>query len=232
MEIIKGKKTAIYFGATGLVGKHCVRFLLQHQAYEQVVVFSRRALSFEHPQLTTHLIDFDHLAEFADHIRGNDVYISLGTTRAKAGSKEGFYKVDFTYTFEAAKLACLNDVSQLMLVSSVGADVDSIFYYSQVKGELEAAIKKLPFWAIHIFQPSVLLGERPENRWGERIAGVLGKGIDQLTGGLLTKYKPVEAEVVAKAMISAAQRLEKGIHVYPSDYLQRLADEIYGTELI
>jgi uncharacterized protein YbjT (DUF2867 family) len=232
LEIRKGTKTALYFGATGLVGQHCIKLLANHRAYEKVIAFSRRELDFEHPDLTTHIIDFDRMEDYADLIKGNDVFISLGTTRAKAGSKEGFYKVDFTYTFNAAKLACLHDASQLMLVSSVGAHVDSLFYYSRVKGEIEAAVKKLPFWAIHIFQPSVLLGERPENRWGEQVAGMITKGVDNITGGLLSKYRPVEAEVVAKAMVSAAQRIEEGIHVYPSDYLQKLAGEIYGREII
>ena len=87
-------------------------------------------------------------------------------------------------------------------------------------------MKALPFWAIHIFQPSVLLGERNENRWGEEIAGKLGKVIDGLTGGLLKKYRPIEADVVAKAMVSAAQKLEPGLHVYPSHWLQDLAAQI------
>jgi xylulose-5-phosphate/fructose-6-phosphate phosphoketolase len=91
---------------------------------------------------------------------------------------------------------------------------------------MEEAVKQLPFWAVHIFQPSVLLGERNENRWGEAIAGKLGKLIDAATGGLLKKYRPVEADVVARAMVSAAQRLEPGIHVYPSHWLQELAEAI------
>lgn len=232
MEIIKGKKRALYFGATGLVGRHCIRLLVEHNAYAEVIAFTRKKLDLEHPKLINHIIDFDQLDRYRQLMTGNDVFISLGTTRAKAGSKEGFYKVDFTYSFNVAKIACLQGASQLMLVSSVGADEDSLFYYSRVKGELENAVQKLPFWAIHIFRPSVLLGDRPENRWGEQLAGVLGKGIDRITGGMLTKYRPIEAEVVAKAMISAAQRLEEGIHVYPSDYLQELANGIFGKELM
>lgn len=225
LEIVKGKKTALLFGASGLIGGFCLDMLLAHGAYQKVVAFVRRPLKKEHDKLVQHLVDFDRPETFAEHVSGDDIFLCLGTTMAKAGSKEAFYKVDFTYSYEAARQAVQNGVNQLMLVSSVGADPDSIFYYSRVKGELEEQIKTLPFWAIHIFQPSVLLGERNENRWGEEIAGVIGKFIDRLTGGMLTKYRPVEAEVVAQAMINAAQQLSKGVHVYPSHYLQELANE-------
>ena len=119
-----------------------------------------------------------------------------------------------------------NGVGQYLLVSSVGADPNSRFFYNKVKGELEASIQQLNFWALHIFQPSVLLGDRNENRFGEQIAGKIGRFFDRLTGGLLTKYRPIEADVVAKAMVSAAQGLKLGVHVYPSHFLQALAVEI------
>lgn len=228
MEIIKHDKTALVFGATGLIGKHLVNALLKHEAYTKVVVFVRKKLKIEHPNLKQHLIDFDRMEDYKAFIKGNDLYCTLGTTRAKAGSKEAFYKVDYTYSYKAAKIAAANGINQYLLVSAVGADANSKFFYNQVKGELEDAVKQLPFWAIHIFQPSVLLGERNENRWGEQLAARLGKIIDRFTGGLLTKYRPIEAEVVATAMIGAAQRFNKGTHVYPSHYLQNLSEEVYN----
>lgn len=226
MEILKGNKTALVFGATGLIGHHLVNFLLLHPSYTKVKVFVRHEMDVEHQKLEQHLIDFDSPGSFEKLVKGNDLFCCLGTTMAKAGSKEAFYKVDFTYTYEAARMAANNGVNQLMLVSSVGADRDALFYYSRVKGEIEDAVQKLNFWSIHIFRPSVLLGERNENRWGEEIAGKLGKIIDRFTGGMLSKYRPIEADVVAKAMVNAAQGLNPGIHFYPSHWLQDLASEI------
>ena len=225
MEITKGKKTALIFGASGLVGGYCLDFLLEHAAYKRVVAFVRKPLRKEHPHLQQIEVDFDRPETFSDKIKGDDLFLCLGTTMAKAGNRKAFYRVDFQYNYQAARAAAQNGVNQLFLVSSVGADKDSWFFYSQVKGELEEAVRELPFWAIHIFQPSFLLGERNENRWGEEIAGRLGKVIDQVTGGLLTKYRPVEADVVARAMVNAAQQLSKGIHTYPSHYLQELANQ-------
>jgi uncharacterized protein YbjT (DUF2867 family) len=226
VEIIKGNKTALVFGATGLVGSHLVNFLLLHPAYEKVSVFVRRPMELEHPKLAQHVIDFDQPASFFHLVKGNDLFCCLGTTMARAGSKEAFFKVDFTYAFEAASMGAKNHVNQFLLVSSVGADTESLFFYSKVKGQLEEEVQKLNFWSTHIFRPSVLLGNRNENRWGEEIAGKLGKVIDRFTGGLLTKYRPIEADVVAKAMVNAAQGLQPGVHFYPSHWLQGVAAEI------
>ena len=226
MEITKDDKTALVFGATGLVGGHLVNFLLLHPAYEKVVVFVRRPMDVEHAKLVQHVIDFDQPESYRALVKGDDLFSCLGTTMAKAGSKAAFFKVDYTYALQAAKMAAKNQVNQLLLVSSVGADAGSLFYYSKVKGQLEDSVQKLPFWSTHIFRPSVLLGERNENRFGEKIAGKIGRVFDRITGGLLTKYRPIEADVVAKAMVSAAQGVEPGVHFYPSHWLQKLAAKI------
>lgn len=225
MEIIKDQKTALLLGATGLVGSYCLHLLLEHGAYHKVLTFSRRKLPITHARLVQHVVDFDRPDTFAHLLKGDDLFCCLGTTMAKAGSRDAFFKVDYTYTYEAARIAAAQGVNQFLLVSSVGADANSMFYYSRVKGELEDAVKQLPYWAVHIFQPSVLLGERNENRWGEQWAAKIGKGIDAITGGLLSKYRPVEAEVVAAAMVSVAQQFRPGTQVYPSHYLQRLSEE-------
>lgn len=173
-----------------------------------------------------HIIDFGRLEDYAGLLKGHDLYSCLGTTMARAGSRKAFFRVDFTYAYESARLAAANGARQLLLVSSVGANPDSLFFYTRLKGELEAAVKKLPFWAIHIFQPSFLIGDRRESRLGEQLAGRLSLGLDRLTGGeLMGKYRPVEAAQVARAMLHAAQRLEGGVHVYPSHHIHELAGE-------
>lgn len=171
MEIQKDKKTAILLGATGLVGGQLLQQLLEHPAYGRVVVLSRRPLKEVSPRLQVHLVDFDRPADFAHLLKGEDLFCALGTTIKKAGSKEAFYQVDYTYTFEVAQAARKNGTAQLMLVSSVGADPDSLFFYTRVKGELEEALKALDFWALHLFRPSVLMGDRKEFRLGKNSGG-------------------------------------------------------------
>ncbi|MEO1516323.1 MAG: oxidoreductase [Bacteroidota bacterium] len=225
VQITKGNKTALLFGASGLVGGHCLDFLLASPSYSKIHSFGRRTLPVENAKLVQHKIDFEDLLKNEHLIKGDDLFCCIGTTMAKAGSKEAFQKVDYTYIYEIAKIGAANGVNQFLLVSSVGADPNSLFFYSRVKGKTEMAVSKQDYWAIHIFRPSVLLGERNENRWGESVAGKLGSLFDAISGGLLSKYSPIEADVVAKAMVNAAQKLDGGIHLYPSNELQELAKE-------
>jgi len=225
MHISKDQKVAILFGASGLVGGHCLDFLLADQAYSKIISIGRKKLEIVSPRLEQHEVVFDKMDEWSHLISGDDLFICLGTTMKKAGNKEVFYQVDYEYPKKICKIASAHGVNQLLLVSAVGADPDSIFFYNRVKGELVQVVKKMAFWAIHIFKPSVLIGDRPENRFGEKIAGRIGKGLDYVTGGLLTKFKPVEADVVAKAMVNAAQRLQSGYFTYPSHLLQKIAEE-------
>ena len=225
MKISVGHKTAIVVGGSGVVGGHLLNYLLASNNYSRVISLGRRKLDIKSEKLEQYIIDFDKFGTYAPLLQGDDLYLALGTTMAKAKSRENFRKVDFSYPLNISKAAMDNGVNQLMLVSSVGADAESLIFYTKVKGELEDAIKQLNFWSIHIFRPSILLGERPESRAGESIAKVIGKGLDFVLGGLLTKYKPVEAETVAKAMVAKAQELQPGIHVYPSHWIQKLSEK-------
>ena len=225
MEISAGNKTAILIGASGLVGGYCLHYLLANPAYNKVICLGRKKIMVESEKLEQHKINFDKYGSYAPYVKGNDLFITLGTTMAKAGSKTEFRKVDHDYVLNVAKAGYDNGVDQIILVSSVGANATSLFFYNRVKGELEEAIKALGYWAVHIFQPSLLLGERPESRIGESAAKILGKGLDFVLRGLLTKYKPVEAETVAKAMVNAAQKLTSGNHIYASHWLQEMAEK-------
>jgi len=230
LEIKKHKKVAILFGASGLVGGHCLEELLKHEAYRLILSLGRNRLPLQHPKLKQVIIDFEELEEYESFIKGNDVYLCLGTTRAKSG-KEGFFKVDFEYAFTAAKIAALNEANQLLLVSSVGADKDSYFFYTKVKGVLEEAVCKLPFWSIHIFQPSFLIGERTEVRVGEQIGTTISNLFTKIVGSkALGKYAPVEAKSVAKAMVKAAQQINKGTHIYTATDIEELAKKLLLLE--
>ena len=224
ITIQKSNKTAIVLGSTGLIGSHLVDELLAHPAYSKVVTLTRRKIGKEHTKLENVVVDFDRLSSFAHYFKGDDVFICLGTTRAKAGSAEAFRKVDLDYVVESAQLAKEQGCKQCLLVSSVGADASSSMLYPQTKGEAEEGVVALGFWATHILQPSLLLGDRDEFRLGEKISKVLFKGVDFIAGNLLGSYRPVEAEAVAKAMVVLAQKIDAGTFTHPSDELIRLSE--------
>lgn len=226
IELYKGNKTALLFGNTGLTGKYCQQFLATHTAYTKLITFGRKKVEAENEKHIHHIIDFSKLEDYKDLMAGDDLFLSIGTTMAKAGSKEAFYAIDYSLNHDIASYASDNGVKQLILVSAVGANTDSLFFYNRVKGELEKAVKEMPFWAIHIFQPSLLLGERKENRTLESIAQRVAKGADRLIGNLLSAYRPVDAKDLARAMIYKAQSLKSGIFTYSSDEINKIAKQL------
>jgi uncharacterized protein YbjT (DUF2867 family) len=222
ITVIKTNKTALIFGATGLVGGHVLRLALEMEAYSSVVAFTRGPLSIVHPKLKNVVINFDRFSDYKKEMVGDDLFLCLGTTIKKAGSEAAFMVVDFDYPLAAAKIAQSNGVNQVLLCSAVDANATSKIFYNRVKGQLEDALKGMNFGALHIFQPSLLLGERNENRFGESVAKVAGKFLDKIVGGLLSKYRPVEAETVAAAMVKSAQILRGGVFVHASHKLSEI----------
>jgi len=211
------KKTALLAGATGLVGSALLPLLLASDRYAKVIVVGRRPVATQHPKLVQVVTNLDELEHERLRLIADDVYCCLGTTIRQAGSQEAFYKVDFLYVVRLAALTAANFAAQFLVVSSLGADVDSRFYYSRVKGEMEAAVRQTPFRAIHIFRPSLLLGERTAPRLGERFGAALLALARPLLRGGWRKYRPVAAATVAQAMLRAATNEAEGVRVHSSE---------------
>lgn len=214
-------KTALLAGATGLIGSQLLLLLLASERYAKVIVVGRKAVPTIHPKLVQVVTELDQLDEIRLKLIADDVYCCLGTTMKQAGSKEAFFKVDFLYVVQLAALTASNFAAQFMVVSSMGADADSAIYYNRVKGEMEAAVRQTPFRAIHIFRPSLLLGERAQPRLGERLGAVALQLVSPLLRGPLLKYRPVAGATVAAAMLHAAEDDGRGVRVHLSDELAR-----------
>ena len=223
VEIQRHTKGAILFGASGLIGNCCIRRLLVHQAYDKVISIGRNPIKVTHPKLIHYEVDMSHADNFRHLMRGDDLFICLGTTMKKAGSKEAFYDVDHNLIFNIAKTGSLQNMNQLIFVSSIGADSRSLIYYLKDKGELEGDVRRLPYWGIHIMRPSVLLGQREEKRTAEKLAGQLSKGLQYFSGSILGDIAPVDADDVAKAMVQAAQSLQQGTHIHHGSEIVKLA---------
>ena len=130
-------------GATGLVGGFLVRDLIASNLFDELIVVIRKGSKFHREGVSVIAIDFDHPTDYKDKLNADVVFCCLGTTMKKAGTKERFYKVDFTYPFELAKLTFENGARQFNIITASGASTRSLFYYSRVKGEIEKAISQL-----------------------------------------------------------------------------------------
>jgi uncharacterized protein YbjT (DUF2867 family) len=208
-------KTAIIIGATGLIGGELVEQILENPDYSKVVLLLRKPLEINHPKLVQEVINFDK--PDASKIVGDDLFCAIGTTLAKAGSKEVQYKIDCTYPYEIGKIAKTNGVKQYILVSSIGADVNSSNFYLRTKGDLEQKIKSLGFENFVSLRPSFLLGDRKEFRLGEKIGTFLAKIISPLLLGGLKKYRGIKASKVANSMQKLANQGLLGVHFVESD---------------
>jgi uncharacterized protein YbjT (DUF2867 family) len=216
-------KTALMIGSTGLIGSHLLELLLHSNDYEKVITFVKRDTGIKHPKLTQHIVDFDKPETYKNFITGDDFFCTIGTTIKKAGSKEAFRKVDFEYPSQFASFAAQNKVKQFLIVSSLGADLNSGNFYLKTKGEIEAILRDSSFESVSVLQPSLLLGNRTEFRLGEKIGAIFMKSFSFLFLGKLKKYKPIESNAVAKVLLKVAQRNDKGFKKYESDTIQLIA---------
>jgi uncharacterized protein YbjT (DUF2867 family) len=220
--VSRSSGNALLAGASGLVGSHCLRLLLDSRYYAAVLALGRRPLPFEHPKLHQLTVSFDSLPSL-QQCAGADIFCALGTTMKKAGSRQAFRKVDFDYPLAFGRHAADGGARQFLLVSSIGADPHSTNFYLRVKGELEEALKTLPFHALHLFRPSFLMGERVERRFAERFGVALASSMEFTFVGPVRRYRPIRAEEVAKAMLAAARLVRPGAHTYEYEQIRSLA---------
>lgn len=188
-------------GATGLVGAQLLELLLADERIERVTIAGRRSLNHPHPKLTDLVVDFDRPDDWADAVRADVLFSAMGTTLKKAGSHDAQYRVDYTYQYNLARVAKANGVSRYVLVSSSGASPRSKMFYSRIKGELDEAVLKLGFGQTTILRPSLLLGNRTESRPFEKLAQ---RVMPVLTRFVFRRYRPIDAQTVARAMLAAA----------------------------
>jgi len=211
-------RSVLLIGATGLVGGECLRLLLEDESCERIVVLTRRRLpaSKAFARLETHVIDFDHLTAYSKYFKVDQIICALGTTRKQTPSRREYRAVDFMLPITAAYLGLENGASHFLLVSSLGADSSAWAFYRRLKGELEDALKALPYRGVTIVQPSVLIGNRAERRLSENVAGWLS---------FLTprKFRPVRAWSVAWVLVDAARRNEAGVRVIENREISAMA---------
>ena len=195
---------ALIIGATGATGTELSKQLLEQEEFTEVHVFVRHVPKINHPKLNVHKVDFNDINAWSEKLKGDVLFLAMGTTLKTAGSKEAQYKVDVNYQFETAKAAANNNVPKLILVSSIGANYKSIFFYPKIKGLLEEMVKKLNFKSIYILRPPVLNRGEAMMRATEKKTIALIKSFNKI--GLLLSQKPMTILLLAHKMILLASK--------------------------
>lgn len=216
-------KKALVFGATGFIGSQLLPMLLASAEYERVTVVVRRDTGLVHAKLLTLVGDLDALPTLAERIEVDDVFIALGTTKAKVPDQTAYHRIDHDYPVQAAALAQARGATGVFLVSSVGASVQSSAFYLRTKGETERDVIALGIARTHVFRPSQLLGQRAESRPLEKFIIAAWPAVDWLLVGGARKYRGIAGGDVARAMVTAASDGATGTHVHEWAGIKALA---------
>ena len=205
-------KTALLFGASGLVGGHLLNQLITNNNYSKIKVFVRSVPKISDPKIEIFLTDFDNLQNHKEDIKGDDCFFCIGTTKKNSPDKNKYRRVELEIPKEIAQIAKSNLVNSFIFVSALYANSKSSGNYVRFKGLVEEEIKRLNFTKVGIMRPSFLLGNRKEKRVGEKIGIFVFKLLSPLLLGPLKKMKPIHSNIVAKVMIRAANdNLDKHI---------------------
>ena len=198
-------KTALIFGSSGLIGGQLLKILIETNNYNKIKLFVRSAPEINDPKIEIIETDFNNLENHKEDIKGDDCFFCIGTTKQNAPDKNEYRRIEYNIPVEVAQIAKLNLVNSFLYVSSGFADLKNSGAYLRNKGEVEEELKKLNFPKLGIMRPSILLGNRKENRVGEKIGIFVMKMFSHLFLGGLKKMKPIHSKKVAKAMLIVAQ---------------------------
>ena len=211
-------KTALIFGSSGLIGSYLLDLIVNDNNYSKIRLFVRSEPVNTSSKIEIIKTDFNNLENHKDSIAGDVCFFCIGTTRKKTPDKNEYINIEYNLPVEVAKIAKSNSVNNFIYVSSIGANTNASGLYLKNKGQAEEELKKLNFSKLSIMRPSILLGNRKENRVGEKIAIFVMKTLSPLFLGKMKKYKPIKVENVAKTML----------HVVRNDYQKTIfeSDEI------
>ena len=205
-------KTALLFGASGLVGRHLLNQLINDTNYSKIKLFVRSVPEISDPKVQIIKTDFNNLENQKEDIKGDDCFFCIGTTKQNSSNKDEYRRIELDVPKEVAKIAKSNLVNSFIFVSTLYANPKSSGEYIRFKGLVEEELKRLNFPKLALMRPSFLIGNRKEKRVGETIGIFVFNLISPFLLGPLKKMRPIHSETVAKAMIIVAnENLEKNI---------------------
>ena len=219
-------RRAIVFGSSGFVGSYLLRALLDSPDYDRVTAIARKPLAISHAKLNVLIGDYHTLPDLRPEIRGDDLFITLGTTRKNSPNQAEYYQVDHDYPVLAARISKDNGVKSVFVVTAVGADPGSAFFYTRTKGEVERDLIQLDFEHTHIFRPSMLMGNRREERPLEKTLIGIWRWLNPLLVGKADRYRGITGEMLAAAIVNSARNQSDKVKIY---HWREMAQEIHAA---
>ena len=220
----KQKVEASVFGATGLVGSRLIEYLKKDPGFVQVNLVVRSPIKLNAKKIKIHKINLFKKSEIFKTLKTSKVvFLSIGTTMSKVkGDIDRYERIDFGITKDVADSCKELGIDKLILVSSSGADLNSKSFYLKLKGKIEKYVSDINLKSVSILRPSLLLGKRNEKRFVEKIAQMI---IPKISFFMPSRYKPISAEKVAKAMIQLSKTDSEGVKIFNYAEIINLLDK-------
>ena len=190
----------LLLGATGLVGSNALTLALSNSAVSQIIAVTRTPLLPQEKLINLVDSDLEKLVQSTKVLNVDAVVCALGTTKAKAGSRDALRYVDYELPLAFARASHAARVETFALVSSIGASASSMFFYARTKGELERDIQQIGFRSLTICRPSIIDGTRSEARVTENITLVLSRVLAPV---LPKKFHVNPANVIAGSLLES-----------------------------
>ena len=197
-------KTALLFGASGLVGSHVLSQLISNNNYSKIKLFVRSSIDISDPKIEIIQTDFNNLENHREDIKGDDCFFCIGTTKKNSPDKNEYQRIELNIPKQVAQIAKSNNIKSYFFISSGYANSKSSGDYLKYKGLVEEEILSLGFSKTGILRPSFILGNRKEFRLGEKIGIIIFKLLNPLFVGPLRKMRSIHSETIAIAMIKLA----------------------------
>ncbi len=158
-------------GASGLAGASLLEKLLSEPTIHRVISVGRRSLSIQNPKYQeVKISDLSDISRHSDELNGDIYFCCLGTTIKTAGNEENFRKVDYVAVIDFARVAQDHHAKKFVVISAMGANSQSTFFYNRVKGQMEEDLQAINLESLVVFRPALLRGNRKEIRLGEKFA--------------------------------------------------------------
>ncbi len=194
-------KKILILGGTGFVGRHvCSRLSLQHH---QVTVPTRR-LPARHiqmmPGVSVVQSNVHDPKQLQALVHGHDVVINL--IAILHGSEDEFNHAHVTLPVNLARACHAENVTRLIHISALGADVQgpSMYQRSKAHGELalQSAAQKAPL-GLTLLRPSVIFGK--DDQFINLFASLQKVFPVMPLAGARTRFQPVWVHDVAQAIV-------------------------------
>jgi uncharacterized protein YbjT (DUF2867 family) len=215
-------RIALVVGASGLVGEHLTKLLVKSNSYSCIRILGRSQPTISHPsisyipaQLTAPGLPRQAFVDV------HDIFCCIGTTAKKTPDKAEYAAIDKGIPDQIAQIGKIFNVKKILVVSSIGASINSKFFYLKIKGEMEEKVIDSGIQVVEIFRPATLLGKRKEFRLGEWFSRTL----DLVTRHFIPKkFRGIEAKNVAKAMVvRALDDCDDGVNVWENMQIDELS---------